>query len=199
MENFWRWEVLKKVLFSPAGILMLLVFIMSFGMTNFQGMLGLYVVDKFAANTTQVGAIWMLMGIILIVAQGVLVGPLIKSLGELRLIRIGLLGGALGFFFVALAGDYLAVMLALTLFILAIALIGPALNSHISASAGERQGTVMGLNGAFVSMGRMTGPLWGGYIYDVGLEYPFFSGAATLALGLLVSLFALPRQAPASA
>ncbi len=187
-------EAYLAVLLSPAGILLLLILIMSFGMTNFQGMLGLYVVDKFSFDTRQVGAIWMLMGLILIVAQGVLVGPLIKKLGELRLIQLGLLGGALGFVLVALAFDFMSVMAALALFILALALIGPALNSQISMSAGEHQGAVMGMSGAFTSFGRMTGPLWGGYIYDVDIEYPFFSGAATLAIGLLVSLVALRRQ-----
>src|SRR5512133_1308196 len=40
-ENFWRWGVLKNILSSQAGMLMLLVLIMSFGMTNFQGIIGL--------------------------------------------------------------------------------------------------------------------------------------------------------------
>ncbi len=48
-------DIYLRVLLSPAGILLLLIFIMSFGMTNFQGMIGLYVVDKFAFNTKQVG------------------------------------------------------------------------------------------------------------------------------------------------
>jgi predicted MFS family arabinose efflux permease len=71
---------------------------------------------------------------------------------------------------------------------LTLALIGPALNSYISNFAGEHQGTVMGLNSAATSLGRVVGPLWGGYIYDINIEYPFFSGAATLMVGLLVSL-----------
>ncbi|MGE5377679.1 MAG: MFS transporter [Bacteroidota bacterium] len=187
-------DIYLRMLRGPAGILLLLAFIMSFGMTNFQGMIGLYVIDKFAFNTKQVGAIWMVMGGVLILGQGVLVGPLSKKFGDLTLIRIGLLGGAVGFVLVALAADYITTLVALGFFILALALIGPALNSCISSFAGEHQGSVMGLNSASTSLGRVVGPLWGGYIYDVNINFPFFSGAATFLLGLLVSMIALPTQ-----
>jgi predicted MFS family arabinose efflux permease len=56
----------------------------------------------------------------------------------------------------------------------------------------------MGLNSAMTSLGRVIGPLWGGYIYDLNIEYPFFSGAATLAIGWLVSLFGLQQRASGS-
>jgi DHA1 family multidrug resistance protein-like MFS transporter len=188
--------VYLRVLLGPAGILLLLIFIMSFGLTNFQGMIGLYVVDKFAFDTKQVGSIWMVMGLMLILVQGGLTPPLSKKFGELMLIRAGLLGGAFGFVLVALAVDYITTLLALGVFMFALALIGPALNAHISNFAGENQGAVMGLNSAVNSLGRVIGPLLGGYLYDLRLEYPFYSGAATLVLGLLVSLIGLQRLRP---
>ncbi len=141
----------------------------------------------------------MLMGAILIVGQGALVGPLSRRLGELQLIKLGLLGGALGFAAVALAVDYWTAMLALSFFILALSVIGPSLNAYISTFAERQQGTLMGLNSACTSLGRVIGPLWGGYIYDVNVAYPFLSGAATLTVGLLVSLYALPKKAQAAA
>lgn len=168
---------------------------MSFGLTSFQGITGLYVVDKFSFNTKQVGVIWMVMGGTLIVVQGALTGPLTKRFGEALLIRLGLIGGALGFIAMSLAGNYITTLLALGFFTFALALIGPALNAHISRFAGERQGAVMGLNSAATSLGRVIGPLWGGYLYEVNIEFPYLSGAAALILALLVSSFGLHEQA----
>jgi DHA1 family multidrug resistance protein-like MFS transporter len=179
---------LRQAVIGPAGVLLLLIFIMSFGLTSFQGITGLYVVDKFDFTTRQVGAVWVVMGGMLIVAQGALTGPLTRKFGEPPLIFAGLAGGALGFVGMSRAVDYPTTLLALGLFTLAIALIGPALNAYISGFAGERQGAVMGLNSAANSLGRVIGPLWAGYLYEVDIEYPYFSGAGALFLGLLVGL-----------
>jgi DHA1 family multidrug resistance protein-like MFS transporter len=187
-------ETLRQTFLSPIGILLLLIFVMSFGLTSFQGITGLYVIDKFAFDTKQVGSIWMVMGGMLILAQGTLTGPLTKRFGEPLLIRLGLVGGALGFIAMSLATGYVTTLLALGFFTIALALIGPALNAYISSFAGERQGTVMGLNSAATSLGRVIGPLWAGYLYEVNIEFPYWSGAAALMLGLLVSVFGFRSQ-----
>ncbi len=104
-----------------------------------------------------------------------------------------MLGGAIGFALVALATNYITILLSLGLFILSVALIGPALNSYISNFAGDHQGAAMGLNSASTSLGRVVGPLLGGYLYDIRIEYPFLSGATTLLIGFLVSIFGLQK------
>ena len=187
-------EFIRQILPGPAGILLLLIFVMSFGITNFQGITGLYVVNKFAFDTRQVGAIWVVMGATMIAVQGGLTGPLTKKYGELPLIRAGLAGGVLGFIGMSLAVNYGTTLLAIAFFTSALALIGPALNAHLSVLAGEQQGILMGLNSTATSLGRVIGPLWGGYIYDLNIEYPYLSGAATLLLALAVSFIFIERK-----
>jgi DHA1 family multidrug resistance protein-like MFS transporter len=187
-ENFWQRDVLQKILLSPTGILMLLIFIIAFGMTNFQGIVGLYVVRKFAFDTRQVGAIWMVLGAVMIISQGALTGPLTKLFGDVTVIRFGLFMGAIGFGALLLANGFISILLSTGFFILAVALIGPALNSSLSAFGGKHQGALMGLNTAFASLGRVVGPLWAGFSFDTNINYPFISGALTLLLGLGISL-----------
>lgn len=190
-ENFWRWEIIKKILVSPAGMLMLLIFVMSFGMTNFQGIIGLYGLEKFNFDTKQVGAIWMVVGGAMLLGQGVLTGLLTKRLGDIPVIRFGLLLGAVGFVGLLLADGLVFILLVTGFFMLSVALIGPALNSHLSTFGGEHQGALMGLNVAFASLGRVFGPLWAGFIFDVNISYPFISGAVVLTVGFLVSILGL--------
>jgi DHA1 family multidrug resistance protein-like MFS transporter len=189
------WRAFLLTMPRPVAALLLLIFIMSFGLTGFQGMIGLYVVERLSFSTAQVGGLWMVIGVVMIAGQGGLTGPLTARLGEAALIRLGLLGGAAGFGLIVLAQNYPAMLLATAFFVLTLALIGPALNAHISAYAGQKQGAVMGLNSAAASLGRVVGPLWAGWLYDVELLYPFASGMATLVVGYLFCRLAL--RAPA--
>ena len=44
-----------------------------------------------------------------------------------------------------------------------------------------------GLGGGW---GRVLGPLWGGYLYDLNMDFAFYSGAVMLAIGWVVSVLA---------
>jgi DHA1 family multidrug resistance protein-like MFS transporter len=188
---------IRRTVFSPVGLLLVLIFIMSFGLANFQGIIGLFAVDKLQLSTGQVSALWMVIGGVLIVGQGGLTGPLAKRLDERTVIRVGLAGGALGFVLIALAVDFITLLLAVGFFTLTLALMGPTLNAHISRFGGERQGTLMGLNSAAASLGRVVGPLLAGFLYDRDLDSPFWSGSGILLLGTLLAAVLL-RSRPAT-
>lgn len=190
-NNFWRWNALRRILVSPAGILLLLILITNFGLTIFQGIGGLYVLDRFNFDTRQMGMMWMVVGGVMVLSQGLLTGPLTKSIGEVWLIRLGMLVGAFGFVALLFANGFLSILLAAGLFILVLALANPALNSFLSTYGGEHQGSLMGLNMAFASLGRVIGPMWAGFVFDVNIAYPFTSGMVILLIGFMVSLIGM--------
>jgi DHA1 family multidrug resistance protein-like MFS transporter len=79
-------------------------------------------------------------------------------------------------------------MLATAFFGLATALQIPVLTSLTSKNAKVPQGVAMGLSNSFISLGRVIGPLIGGYIFDINIFLPFLSGSVVMCIGFLVSL-----------
>jgi DHA1 family multidrug resistance protein-like MFS transporter len=79
-------------------------------------------------------------------------------------------------------------LLTIAFFILPNALLRVTVVSLTSQRAEMGQGAAMGLSNSFTSLGRIVGPIWAGYAYDVDVTYPFWSGAAAMLLGFVVSL-----------
>ena len=46
----------------------------------------------------------------------------------------------------------------------------------------------MGLSNSFMSLGRIIGPIWAGFIFDVNLNYPYLSGSIFMLVGFLISM-----------
>jgi DHA1 family multidrug resistance protein-like MFS transporter len=175
-------------LFGPLGVLLLMAFLVSFGLTNFQGIFGYYALKKFGYGTEEVGWILTVVGIVAALTQGLLTGPLTKRWGEAAVIKATLLVSAITFGLLLVANNLVTVLITTGLFTLPNALLRPAVISLTSKQAGTRQGAAMGLNNSFNSLGRVVGPVWAGLVFDVNYDLPYISGAAIMFAGFLVSL-----------
>jgi DHA1 family multidrug resistance protein-like MFS transporter len=179
---------LWQALFSPIGVLLGMAFLVSFGLTNFEGIFGLYALEKFNYGPQRVGTIMVVVGLVSALTQGLLTGPLTKHWGEAVVIKLSLLASSIGFVVMLLATTYATVLLTTGFFILTVACLRPAVTSLIYKQATLGQGVVMGLNNAFMSLGRIVGPIWAGYIFDIKFDYPFMSGSLILFIGFMISL-----------
>ncbi|GAB4513596.1 MAG: tetracycline resistance MFS efflux pump [Anaerolineae bacterium] len=192
-----------RALSGPIGLLLFLSFLLSFGLTNFEGIFGLYALVRFEYGPQQVGTILTMIGFLSAVAQGALTGPLTRRWGELAIIRASLLGSAIGFALMLLAQDFVTVLATVAFFVLSNAMLRPAVSSLISKRTLQGQGTAMGLNNAFMSLGRIVGPTWAGFVFDIDIRYPYLTGAAIMALGHLITLVwrlePQPRMGPLEA
>jgi DHA1 family multidrug resistance protein-like MFS transporter len=52
----------------------------------------------------------------------------------------------------------------------------------------------MGLNNAYMSLGRVVGPLWAGAALDLNINFPFMTGALVMLISFVASLFYLSSQ-----
>ena len=89
-------------------------------------------------------------------------------------------------------------MLATGFFVLSKTFLRPSVLSLTSQRATIGQGTAMGLSNSFMSLGRIVGPLWAGWVFDVNFNYPYLSGAAILFAGFLISLIWVTQAKPSA-
>lgn len=185
---------LWKALFTPIGFLLVLAFLVSFGLTNFESVFGLYANASYGYGPQQVGGLLTFIGLVSAIVQGGLTGPFTRRWGEVRVIKISLLGSAVGFALMVLADSFVGVLLTTGFFVTSNAMLRPSVSSLISRRATLGQGVAMGLNNAFMSLGRSVGPLWAGFIYDINLSYPYWSGSIIMLVSFVISIFKLREE-----
>jgi DHA1 family multidrug resistance protein-like MFS transporter len=184
-----------KALYSPIGVMLFMALLVAFAVTTFFGIFGLYALDKFGYGPSMVGIVLMVVGLVSAMAQGLLTGPLTKKWGEPAVIQVSLLAAAIGFAGLALAASTPAVLIATAIFALGTALLSPAVTSLTSKYTHLPQGVTMGLSNSFMSLGRIIGPLWAGFIYDINVIYPYLSGAVIMVFSFFFSLVKLSPRA----
>lgn len=187
-------KAMWEALLSPLGFLFVLAFLLSFGMTNFEGVFGLYAELRFNYDAKTVGMVLTLIGIISAVVQGALTGPAIRRWGDEHVIKASLIGSALGFLLMLTAFNLLTVMLTTGFFVISNAMLRPGTASLISKRAEQGQGIAMGLNNSFMSLGRILGPIWAGTVLDINLSYPYLTGAFIMGVGFVAALFYLREE-----
>jgi DHA1 family multidrug resistance protein-like MFS transporter len=189
------WHALR----GPMGFLLFLAFLLSFGLTNFEGVFGLYTLRRFNYGPTEVGSVMMIIGIVSAITQGVLTGMTTRRWGELAVIRAALLCTGIGFIVMLTANSFPTVLLTVAFFVLSNGMIGPSVASLISKQASSGQGMSMGLNNAFMSLGRIVGPILAGALLDANLSLPYLFGGLVFLVCFLLSVFKLrPMLAPAA-
>jgi DHA1 family multidrug resistance protein-like MFS transporter len=206
LDQSSRFAMLKQALVGPIGMLLVISFLLTFGLTNFEAVFGLYAADRYSYGTQMVGGVLTFIGVISALAQGLLTGPLTRRFGEVAIIRWALACTSLGFVLLTLPQTMPQVLLATGFFVFSNSMLNPSVASLISKRTPYPQGVSMGLNNSFLSLGRIVGPLWAGFSYDASLNMPYFSGAAIMLVGFFISLLtihpqenALPEATPAPA
>jgi len=196
--EFGRIRTLWQALFGPIGVLLLLTALASFGFANFQGVFGLYGMQKFGFGAAEVGWIMTAVAVVAAAGQGALTGPLSKRWGDVAVMRASLLLSAVTFVLLLLADSFWTALAATALFVLPNSLVRVALTSLTSQQAEVGQGVAMGLSHAFMSLGRIIGPLLAGVLFDLDLRLPYLVGAGAMVVGFGISVIWVARAASAA-
>ncbi|MFN9646204.1 MAG: MFS transporter [Cyanobacteriota bacterium] len=195
------WRPLWRVLRHPqVGRLCLAFFLFFFAFSGFTGILVLYFKQAFGWGPQLASIAFLVVGVVAMVVQGGLIGPLVKRFGEWRLSMAGLGFASTGCLLLPLSARATAIPLAfvaVAFLAMGTGLITPCLRSLVSRRLGENgQGAALGSLQGLQSLGSFLGPPLAGLAFEtLGRRSPFWLGVGVLlAVGMLV---AGGRPAPA--
>jgi MFS family permease len=145
-----RWFMLAMVLANIAG-------------TMSPMLMPIYLTEM-GASITQVGTVFTFTSIAILVLQ-IMGGWISDSIGRLRTIAIGSLGGIVGFAALILAPSWQWMLVALVVYQFPFALVGPSFSAFIAENSTEQnRGQVYGLTSTIYQVTGILGPPLGGFL-----------------------------------
>jgi len=143
--------------------LILLLFFMSLSASLIQGVFPLFASDVFKWDARFTGIFFAYIGLMLVIAQGILLRKFLIYITEKRLIQISLFVLAFGFLFIY---QERFVYLGATLIAVPFGILITTLQSEISAySDPSEQGVVLGISQGANSLAQAIGPALGGFLF----------------------------------
>ncbi len=154
-----------------------------FGLAMFESTFALYAQEKMGYGPKQVGAVFVVCGLVMAVFQVVAVSFLSRRMEARPQIAagFGLMGGGI----LLLLWWHAMPLVLSAVFVLALgmALIAPNLAALTSSRGGSHAGAALGMQSAANSLGQVGGPLLGGVLFAWQAQAPYWFGGVFL-LGL---------------
>jgi DHA1 family tetracycline resistance protein-like MFS transporter len=136
---------------------------------------------RFGLDPSRLGFVFTYVGVVIVVVQGGLVGPLAARFGERTLAVAGALLMAIGLGALPLAPGLPGALAALGLLAGGQGLTSPMLSTLLSRAADEdEQGGTLGLGQSLAAAARAVGPLGAGWLFDRAMGAPYAAAAAAM-------------------
>ena len=170
-----------------------LVYWMSFAV--YQTTFALFGARRFGFGVAETGYMLSAFGLLGVVVQGGMVGPIVAKLGERTTLAIGLALTAFAWGGSAMTYSLPVLVLLLVPGAIGIGLCNATLSALVSKTAAPgEQGRVQGAAGALESVGRASGPIWGNGMLQAFGEGSAYIAAAALLAAASFTVSRLPVQ-----
>ncbi|MEI6742488.1 MAG: MFS transporter [bacterium] len=153
---------------------------------GFEATFALFGERRFDLTEGSAAAVFLVVGVMLVVVQGGLIGPLTKAFGSQRLLVAGFGTLIAGFLVLSIAEVWVLLFLALALLSLGQGLVTPSLTSVVVDSATpDRRGEVLGVQQSAGALSRIIGPAIAGLLFDhAGIAWPYVVAAVLTGAAL---------------
>jgi MFS family permease len=172
----------------PVRGLMLLAFLVTFCFSIMETTLALYCQARYGFGRSAISALFVYIGVLLVLVQGGLVGSMVKRLGERRLILYSILVMAAGLMVLPLAANLWLLLPGLALLAFGSGLHNPSSLGLLSLLTDpSEQGGTSGIYRSFGALARALGPITGTFMFQaIGIRSPFWAAG-----GLMLASFPL--------
>jgi DHA1 family multidrug resistance protein-like MFS transporter len=167
-------------------ILYILQLFISISLAGVEATFAYFAAEKAGMDTTQMGYVFMIMGIAQAIIQGGLMGRLTKKFGEGLVIQGGIIVSAIGFATILLVDNFTTAAIYLTIFGIGNGVIRPCVSSLLTKTTTFGHGSTTGLLSSFDSLGRIVGPPLGGWLFSLAIGLPYISGAIVSILSFIL-------------
>ena len=176
--------------------LMTLFFTTTFAFAGMETTFALWALARFGWGPRQVGELFAMVGIVLVLIQGGLIGRLTKRFGEPRMLLAGTVTIAIGLALLAAAMTPIVGIGASSLLALGMGMAQPSTTSLISREArATEQGGILGVNQSVGSLARLLGPAVAGSAFSLGgPSAPYILGAALMLVSSWLATRVLRRH-----
>lgn len=179
---------------EPYFLSLIIVFVLSFGLANFETVFGLFVDHKFGFEPKDIAFIITFGSISGAVVQATAFSWILNRFGEKRVISVCLLFAGIFILFTLFVHKFWLIFAVTFIVFLAIDILRPAIGTQMSMLAKDQQGYVAGLNSAFTSLGNIAGPIVAGVLFDLNVNYPYSLASVVLLLCFGLSLRVSRRE-----
>ena len=185
----FRFDLLLEALErKPLNRYLAATFLNSFAFLALEVTLAFLVAQRFALHERGFGSIMVFVGVLMIIGQGGLVGPLTRRFGEARLATWACVALAAALLAVPSMPSLPLLLTALAAAALAQSLASPSLATLLSrASGADEQGGVLGLGQSLSALARAVGPAVAGALWDHGAMWPYGTGAVVAIIAALAA------------
>ena len=165
----------------------------------------LYMGHRYGWTPSVMGLTFMLTGLAGLVVQSVLVGPVVKRIGERNAVLLGALGGAVGFLWYGAAPTGAMYLVGVPIFALT-GFLMPGLQGLMTRRvAPHEQGQLQGANQSLTGLAAIFGPIIFGEVFAWSLRHEalhmpglaIFVASALLGMGFLIALGTARAGGPA--
>ncbi|MGH9934680.1 MAG: MFS transporter [Blastocatellia bacterium] len=162
-------------------------FFLSLPFTIYTTMFPLFAKNQLGFDVKQAGYFLALVGLLGVIWQGGLIGPVVKRFGEYKSLMIGLVASAAGLYYVVAVDIWWKLIFVAILFSFGHSVSRPTLTSIIAQAAPpNRRGGVFGAMTSIESVSRIIGPVLGGWIITMQPRWLGWAGGAFFTVAALI-------------